>query len=198
MELKKAIDKADKFQKLIAPYCDHVQVAGSIRRLKPEVNDIEIVAVPKIYIEMAYDMFLNRCPPDDIVENYLLGFLSKALSDGTLTLDPALKRNGDKYKRFLFDGMPLDLFIADEDNLGNILAIRTGNAEFSHQLVTPRNQGGLMPSYLKQKDGYLWNGNSRIVCQTEQDFFDAIGIPFVEPRERNEQATSEIKRGLKP
>ena len=93
--------------------------------------------------------------------------------------------------------MPLDLFIADEDNLGNILAIRTGNAEFSHQLVTPRNQGGLMPSYLKQKDGYLWNGNNQIVCRTEQEFFDALGIPFVEPRERNEQAASEIKRGLK-
>ena len=197
MELKKAIDKANKFQELIAPYCDYGHVAGSIRRLKPDVNDIEYVCVPKIYTEMAYDMFLNRCPPDDIIENYLLGFLSKALSDGTLTLDPALKRNGDKYKRFLFDGMPLDLFIADEDNLGNILAIRTGNAEFSHQLVTPRNQGGLMPSYLKQKDGYLWNGNNQIVCRTEQEFFDALGIPFVEPRERNEQAASEIKRGLK-
>lgn len=197
MELKKAINKADKFQDLIAPYCEHIQIAGSIRRLKPEVNDIEIVAAPKTYTEMAYDMFLNRCPPDDIIENYLLGFLSKALSDGTLTLDPALKRNGDKYKRFLFDGMPLDLFIADEDNLGNTLAIRTGNAEFSHQLVTPRNQGGLMPSYLRQKDGYLWNGNSRIACRTEQDFFDAIGIPFVEPRDRNEQTASRIKRGLK-
>ena len=114
-----------------------------------------------------------------------------------MTLNPALKRNDDKYKRFLFDGMPLDLFIADEDNLGNILAIHTGNAEFSRLLVTPRNQGGLMPSYLKQKSGYLWNGNNQIVCRTEQDFFDALGIPFVEPRERNEQTADRIKRGLK-
>lgn len=74
---------------------------------------------------------------------------------------------------------------------------RAGNADFSRLLVTPRNKGGLMPSNLQQKDGYLWVANNRVICRTEQDFFNALGIPFVEPRERNEQTADRIKRGLR-
>lgn len=34
--------------KLLAPYCDRIQVAGSVRRLRPEVGDLEVVCIPAL------------------------------------------------------------------------------------------------------------------------------------------------------
>lgn len=196
MDLKTATQYANEFMQLIAAGCDHIQIAGSIRRQKAEVKDIEIVAVERKFDVLGYDFFGNRTPETDTHYSHLKDVLHKLVGD-KFDYDPKLKRDGDKYKRFVYRGMAVDLFIAEPDNLGNILAIRTGNAEFSRALVTQRNQGGLMPSWLRQKDGYLWNGNSRLICKTEAGFFDAIGIPFVEARDRNETTVNEIKRGFR-
>lgn len=196
MDLNTATQYANEFMQLIAAGCDHIQIAGSIRRQKPEVKDIEIVAVEKKFDVLGYDIFGNRTPATDTHYSHLKDVLHTLVGE-KFDYDPNLKRDGDKYKRFVYRGMAADLFIAEPDNLGNILAIRTGNAEFSRALVTQRSQGGLMPSWLRQKDGYLWNGNSRLTCRTEAEFFTAIGIPFVEALDRNETAVSEIKRGFK-
>jgi DNA polymerase/3'-5' exonuclease PolX len=102
-----------------------------------------------------------------------------------LTLDQKVRRNGQKYKRLVFRGEVVELFIADADNYGNILTIRTGDAEFSHALVTPRRAGGLMPGHLAQHGGYLWRGAEKIACPTEEDFFQALGIQWIEPKFRN-------------
>ncbi len=197
MDLKTATQYANEFIKLIAGGCVQAEIAGSIRRQKAEVKDIEIVVIEKRVEALAYDMFGYRHPDDDSYDSLLSDCIGMAVDGGKFDYDTKVKRNGDKYKRFVYRGMAVDLFIAEPDNFGNIFAIRTGNAEFSQLLVTQRNKGGLMPSWLRQKDGYLWSGNSKIICKTEVDFFTAIGIPFIEPRERNEAAANEIKRGFK-
>ena len=48
---KIAVDICYKLQ----PFCEKINIAGSVRRKKPEVKDIEIVCVPKQ--ETQYDMF---------------------------------------------------------------------------------------------------------------------------------------------
>lgn len=197
MNLKTATQYANEFIELISNGCDHIQIAGSIRRQKADVKDIEIVVVSKRVESLAYDMFGNRCQENDSVDFLLDDFISEAISKDKFDYDPKLKRDGDKYKRFVYRGVAVDLFIAEPDNLGNILAIRTGNAEFSRALVTQRRHGGFMPPWLKQKDGYLWSVNNRVICETEADFFTAIGIPFVEARDRNETTVNEIKRGFR-
>lgn len=57
MEHQKAKAIADRLLAQIGPYCERIEIAGSVRRGKPDVHDIEIVAVPKI-TEMS-DMFGN-------------------------------------------------------------------------------------------------------------------------------------------
>ncbi len=47
MQLDKALEIAEKTKELLAPYCERIEIAGSIRRKKPEVKDIELVAIPK-------------------------------------------------------------------------------------------------------------------------------------------------------
>jgi DNA polymerase/3'-5' exonuclease PolX len=40
---------ADKLIADLSPHCDRIEVAGSVRRQKPECGDIELVAIPKPY-----------------------------------------------------------------------------------------------------------------------------------------------------
>ncbi|GAI99638.1 unnamed protein product [marine sediment metagenome] len=47
MELEKAKVIARKVVKELSPYCDKIQVAGSVRRQKPTVKDIDIVLIPR-------------------------------------------------------------------------------------------------------------------------------------------------------
>jgi len=57
MDLKTAADIAVKICFILQPNCELIHLAGSIRRRKPEVKDIEIVCSPKV--EVLKDMFGN-------------------------------------------------------------------------------------------------------------------------------------------
>ena len=45
----------------LSPYCKVIDIAGSVRREKPEVKDIEIICVPKVIIS---DLFSNNYKRD--------------------------------------------------------------------------------------------------------------------------------------
>jgi DNA polymerase/3'-5' exonuclease PolX len=47
LKLEEALALAKTVLEVLAPFCERVEVAGSIRRLRPEVNDIDIVAIPQ-------------------------------------------------------------------------------------------------------------------------------------------------------
>ena len=49
MNLQQAQQIAERIKSELAPHCDRIEIAGSIRRKKPEVKDIEIVCIPKPY-----------------------------------------------------------------------------------------------------------------------------------------------------
>ena len=46
MKYEEALKIAEEVKALLAPHCLRIEIAGSIRRKKPEVKDIEIVAYP--------------------------------------------------------------------------------------------------------------------------------------------------------
>ncbi len=45
----RALAIAAKIRTELEPFCDRIEIAGSIRRKKPNVKDVEIVAIPKPY-----------------------------------------------------------------------------------------------------------------------------------------------------
>lgn len=51
MEYNKALEIAEKTKTLLAPYCERIEIAGSIRRKEPTIKDIDIVLIlkPKFY-----------------------------------------------------------------------------------------------------------------------------------------------------
>lgn len=67
-----------------------------------------------------------------------------------------------------------------------IFAIRTGSSDFSKWLVTPVSWAGAMPIGMRQKDGYLWRGETRIDCPEESDLFTALGLSFIPLEDRDD------------
>lgn len=192
MNLQQAQKIGNDFIHLVSPACERVMICGSVRRQKAEgIHDIEIVAQPR-HEEIEGDLFgsiqsINGL--EVLLKSYI--FCERM----SLYRDPQGRTcNGEKHKKLLFEGAMIDLYTAESGNWGNIVAIRTGNADFSRYLVTSRNKGGLLPSHLRQADGYLWNGDERIDCPTEELFFAALELHFVEPRHRNDITAKTLAR----
>jgi DNA polymerase/3'-5' exonuclease PolX len=136
-----------------------------------DIGDIELVAIPIFEKDMFGELTGQHLL--DTVEWHDFG-------------NPI--KGGHKYKQIeLTEGVNLDLFIVTPPAQWGIqFMIRTGSAEFSHRLVTPRKYGGLMPSQYKVKDGAIWSNNHIIETPEEQDVFNLIGIDFIPPELRTQ------------
>lgn len=188
MSIDSARGLSETLRAALLPFCDRLEVAGSIRRGKPDPKDIELVAVPRVVASVARDMF---DVPFNLGNVSLLdGGLNKLLAAGEWALDRVLKRNGPKYKRLchLNSGICCDLFITTLDSWGVIFTIRTGPGDFSKELVTRALRLGM-----KVSEGQLWRVHRDDSCTvvpvaTEQDFFAALRLSYLEPHERTGQA----------
>ena len=155
----------------LAPLCERIEIAGSIRRRKPEVGDIELVAIPRTLADMFGDPL-----PEHALDTFEYSAIGR------------LEMGGHKYKKVgLTEGSQLDLFIVTPPaQWGVQFLIRTGPAEYSHAFVTPKWQGGLLPSHLQVKDGAIQNRSTGEIIETpeEADVYNLLGLPFVEPEKR--------------
>lgn len=171
--------------KLINPSCERLAIVGSLRRGKPDVGDIELLAVPRL-VER-FDMFgMSHGTEVDALDDRCRELVARGIFQNRLDKAdrPAF---GSKYKRLLFRGVGLDLFAVSEPAEWGVLSIiRTGSADFSHRFVTPVEQGGWMPAGMVCRDGALWDlvTGSKFPTPEEHDAFAAIGGAYVEPSER--------------
>jgi DNA polymerase/3'-5' exonuclease PolX len=161
MKIEQAILIAERVKAQLAPYCDRIEIAGSIRRGKADVGDIEIVAIPKPY---------------DV------GLFASGIA---LIVNQWPKVRGElpcKYtQRTLPDGIALDLFFATRENWGLIFAIRTGSADYSHRVLAC----GWVRAGYKSADGMLTRDGVTVAAPEERDLFRLAGVPWVEPEARN-------------
>lgn len=196
---------AEVLQRCLAPACEEVIIAGSMRRDKLTVGGIELVLLPIFDDTLDTTLFGDGQTGNRWEYSGLTELLERYVRDGMLAWDMEVKRNGPRYKRLravalaedgFEKGLPVDIFIGDRHNFGNALAIRTGCAAFSGSLVTARQYGGLMPNDLRQENGYLWRGSAAMTCPTEGLFFEMLGLPVVPPRERDTEAAGRLLAGV--
>jgi len=163
---------ANKLIAILAPYCERIEIAGSIRRKKPEVGDIEIVTIPKMFSEN--DLF-----------GALMGRHS-ALDDFDYSQIGTLVKGGSRYKQIeLTGGISLDLFIVlPPAQWGVIFMIRTGPDTFSKRMVKQINIGGYLPSIYSVKDGVVVHHGGFIPMPEEKDYFDLCGMMVIPPEQR--------------
>ena len=176
MPYVEALAIAQDIVRILEPACERIEIAGSIRRKKTEVGDIEVVAIPtRIPI---YDLF-----GEEIGEGLKL--------NDAIPSEWLCTKNGDKYKQFVLpcaasspQGCNLDLFLVTPETWGVVFTLRTGNWEFSKRLVTKKQKGGYMPDYMACKDARLWSHGEALDTPEEADVFKAIGRPWTEPEDR--------------
>lgn len=171
-----ALEIAQELIFRIRPACARIEIAGSLRRLKPEVGDIELVAIP-LY-EQNTDLFGHAVgAPVNLIDEAL----------GQISGRGPFAKNGPAFKQFDFLGQSVDLFLVNADTWGVQFLIRTGNREFSHWMVTPRTLGGALPFGMQVRDGRLWQKGAPLATPEEIDVFLAAGVPYRAPAARSAQ-----------
>lgn len=192
MKLAEAKYIADMVVSKLFPYCDKILVAGSIRREKSEVKDIEIICQPKL--DEIKDLFGKVITafrsPEFVLQVRQLGSIIKG--------NP---RDG-RYVQIVLDSIMLDLFIPDTKDFWRQYAIRTGSSEYSHWVLAlgwnrigwVGTKDGLRRSdecTFKESDGkkiYICHKSNPTlppVWESEEDFFKWINVPYLQPKDRN-------------
>ena len=154
MKIDEAKKIADKYVEILKPYCLRIEIAGSIRREKPEVGDIELIAIVKDIKKFSKEV--NK--------------LEKVKGNPT----------GKYTQRILPEGIKLDLFMANIRNWGLIFAIRTGSARYSHEILAC----GWVKRGYKSINGMLTKNGREIEVREEKDLFNLIGVAYVQPNQR--------------
>ncbi len=170
MPYTEALAIAERLVALLRPGTERIEIAGSVRRRKPECGDIELVAIPKQMREL--NMFGGLITTGSALDVILAEQPWRAI------------KNGQCYKQFDIGPCMLDLFIATPEKWGCVFTIRTGSAEFSHRLVTKKRLGGLCPAYISFNDGRLWNNGIVQPTPEEADVFRLLGIDWISPEKR--------------
>lgn len=129
-----ALDVARELVAALRPVTLRLVVAGSLRRMKAEVGDVEILFVPRVE-PRKLDLF--HVGPVDLAEEMLEGLvrsgvLSKRLSSAGTTSWGAKNR----LAVHVASGIPVDLFTATEGNWWNYLVCRTGPAELNKRIAS--------------------------------------------------------------
>jgi len=179
-----ALAVAEELTAALAPVCSRIAVAGSLRRGKPTVGDVELLFVPR-FEERPHELW------KPLQFNLAEEEIGNLLARGTLAKRPSIKGTfawGAKNKLALHrNGIPVDLFTATAANWWNYLVCRTGPAE-SNMLIAME----------AQKRGWKWNpydaGFSRggplagereeHAVTSEEDVFAFVGLPYHPPEER--------------
>jgi len=172
--------RAQELAVLFRPGCLRIQIAGSIRRRKPDVGDIELLVIPRTEKRVA-DLFGNEAEVD-LLDDLIQGYIRAGILDYRLTVKGG-KTYGAKNK-LLVDvesGIPLDVFSTDYANWGMALTVRTGSADFNVRLMARFRALGMAGHAYA---GYTGRDGKEYTCPSEESVFEAVGWNWLKPEER--------------
>ena len=160
--------------------CGRIICAGSLRREKEQVGDVELLYIPEFATERAGLFDTERV---NLVDRKLADLLAAGVLGKRRNVNGA-ETWGTKNKLAFHcaSGVPVDLFEATQANWFNYLVCRTGGARSNVEVASAA-----------QRKGWKWNPygpgftdqHGAIVPVTcERDVFDLMGLPYREPRDR--------------
>ncbi len=173
LPLAKAKKWASRIVEILEPHCDRIEIAGSVRRQKPLIGDIEIVCIPK----RDFDMF---------------GAPIGVCADFSQVVEKWEKVRGDADGRYTqrilpnTNGFTVDIFMADTDNWGWIFPLRTGSAVYAQKTFLQ----GLRTVNCFAEGGYVYDFTDtlhpkKLSLPEESDLYKLIGIDYVQPQDRS-------------
>lgn len=194
--LSSAQSTAELVLQHLAPHCDRIEVAGSVRRKVQEVKDLEIVCQPKkVFVKNPALLFDEGKWQVSEDFEFALDNISAAVEKGQVS--------GRYMKVILKNGMPMDLFMPQPADYFRQLVIRTGNSDYVHNVIAAQwkikgwcgTENGLrLITECAPKTGT--DGKTTWRCTTdhptlppvwesEKAFFYWLGLPFTPPECRH-------------
>ena len=191
MPLERAQKLADRFVELVGGHCERIDIAGSVRRKKDFVGDIEIVCFPKVW---GIPNLLG-----EPVDHRVAGFI------GTIQQKFKVMKGNLMEGRYVAltdrqtETVKIDLFMPTWEDYYRQFAIRTGSADFSGKVIAHTwvekgwcgTENGLRLQAECTKKGDSWELKDSVkkpflppVWESEKDFFKWLNIPWVDPVKR--------------
>lgn len=178
---------ADELVARLLPVCERLEIAGSIRRRRPEVGDIELVAIPKFEDRERAEqgtLFGPERPPRKERANLLW--------DAVDALGVTCAKRGPVYRQFTWRGVRIDVYTCERGNWGWILFHRTGPGYLRAKIGSM-----LVARGFAAVDGWIWDARGlsidRVETPEESDVFRLLGIPHLPPDRRDQLGAPELK-----
>lgn len=168
---------ADDLLVLLGDHFVRLEIAGSLRRKKQLIGDIELVGIPHPVLD-PNSFWATPISPIGAITNSMKAFGYKT------------EKAGEKYIKFVSSRMMnVDLFLCTPETWGCIFMIRTGSAEFTRKMVTRKVFGGWCPNHLRFDGGRLleYRGAELVALETPEEsiVFDELGLTYVPPEFRS-------------
>lgn len=183
-KLKEAKEVAEDIATKLSPACSLLEIAGSIRRKKELVGDVEIIYVPLI-LEGIIDGELNlhhtkiNKSEEKIHELLVQGVLSyRYKKNGTRSF-------GERVKLLIHNQsqMPVDLFCCAPKEWANNLVSRTGGKQTNITIASHAKRMGW--NWLPFNNGFIHKTTKEVHhTKSEREIFEFVKLPYLEPWER--------------
>jgi len=155
-----AQDIADRIVNALAPACHRIAIAGSLRRRRPDVHDIDLIVIPRsrVALQILIRDLYGRKP----------------------------EKSGERYLMLRsFDGIQVDLYLATPETWVTLLLIRTGSKAHNIRLAQRAKELG----WTLKANGEGINGpvdatGAPLLMREEADIFKTLFLPYREPWER--------------
>jgi len=175
-----ALKVAKELCDALRPFTDNLIVAGSLRRRKQDVGDVEILFIPKLEwrnIDLLYQTQISLA--DEV--------LSSLLQKEIIRHRPNVNGSniwGEKNKLAVHvaSGIPVDLFTATPANWWNYLVCRTGSAEHNTRIAVAAQARGW--KWHPYGSGFTDEKDNLVRVTSEKDIFTYLGLPYLEPWQR--------------
>lgn len=156
IKLKEAEETADEIGKHLKKFFKRLEIAGSVRRRKEIVHDIDFVGMP-----------------------FMLNSLMAAIRRLPCT---EIKREGPKIVSFDYKGKQVDIYFATPDTWETTMLFRTGSANHNKMLCTLALAKGMK---LKM-GGLGLVKDDMVIANTEKGIIEELtGGKFIEPEARD-------------
>lgn len=174
---------------MLKPSCEKIMVVGSVRRCKPLIGDVEIVALAReSYVQ---DLFGAKVSIDHTSVDHALDQFHEIEHQGW-RIDLRKQEKNVKRLRHINTGLIADLYvITDRRAWGSYVVMRTGPRSFEKHVVTAAynnymhfDKRLLLHNHAKKRSP-CWPYCAKIIpLLTEGDVFEKLKITYLTPEER--------------
>jgi len=158
--------------------------AGSLRRQKAEVGDVEIVYIPRWKELSAIDLFGQERDNMNLADVAIERMLSEQVIDKRRFGGDSVRWGAkNKFAVHLATGIGIDLFSTVESSWFNYVVCRTGGAATNQRIAIAA-----------MKRGWRWNpygcgftdqSGNVVPVSSERDVFELVGLKYIDPEDRD-------------